>query len=311
MTTKASSIEAPVLTGTDLASCEQYLAAYHDALQQASTANTDASIYSIMINLAGNLLTHREQDVLLANHRDAVDSGDEQAAKTFRDVLVYKNVRLVAAVAAKVVATNHDMPVDDIFAAGLAGLTRAVELYSRKAALSTYATVAIRRHIEREATRHTPGGVAPYASAAHLSLLRVHQATLSRSDMDAIAGGSAGYQAARIFWGTFGGVKSLDAPLDDEPDSADVVDTVADTADGYHDVDSRIMLQYLILHADLTEHERRIVSLFLDGHTQTEIGKIMGIRPRAVMSSLKYITGKIRAFAARAGLADALKQEYA
>jgi RNA polymerase primary sigma factor len=126
------------------------------------------------------------------------EAGDERAKR----VLIEANLRLVIWVARQY--AHHNVPLLDLIQEGNLALTRAVERFDYRLGfrLSTYATVTIRRAVERAAERHARVVTIPIHVRRQIrAVRRSHQVLLQRLNREPLLSEiatEAGFDARRV-----------------------------------------------------------------------------------------------------------------
>jgi RNA polymerase primary sigma factor len=253
-----------------------------------ASSTTDA--LQLFLNEAGRypLLT-AVQEVELAKR---IERGDKAA----KDLMVNSNLRLVVSIAKRY--QGHGLSLLDLIQEGIIGLIRAAEKFDHRRGFkfSTYATWWIRQAVQRGvANKARTIRVPVHVLGQERKLARVERelaARLGREPNDEEVISAAGISAKELeqVREAARSVTSLDRPVGDEGDGAELGDLVAHSAEPGPEDEVIVSLREEALRtavARLPEQERRVIELRfgLEGDEPAsleEAGRRLGLRAERV-----------------------------
>jgi RNA polymerase primary sigma factor len=253
-----------------------------------ASATTDA--LQLFLNEVGRWpLLSAAEEVELAKR---IERGDKEA----KDRMINSNLRLVVSIAKKY--QGHGLPLLDLIQEGIIGLIRAVEKFDHRRGFkfSTYATWWIRQAVQRGVGNKARTIRVPvHVLDRERKLARVERelaVKLGREPTDEEVIAEAGLtekelqqvrEAARA-------VTSLDKPIGENGDGADLGDVVAVAADSAPEDEVLVSLEEEVLRravAKLPEQQRRVVELrYGFGRAEpmslAEVGRELDLPPERV-----------------------------
>jgi RNA polymerase primary sigma factor len=269
--------------------------------QRAVSSDQDLT-YSLYLREIGkfDLLTPQEEIELA----DRIRRGDDEA----REIMIKANLRLVVKIARDY--EGYGLPLLDLINEGNMGLMKAVERFdpSKGGKLSTYGAWWIKQSIKRALANQSKTIRLP----VHLvdKIARMRRATtslqdkLGREPSDEELSQELGITVFKVQEMKRAAIRpaSLDAPLADEPESANFAEIVQDenATDPYNDLEKRTVQSMLDnLLNSLPEREARILDyrFGLSGgeeRTLEEVGAHFGVTRERVRQIQNNALGKLR-----------------
>ena len=236
------------------------------------------------------ILTDEEKEELF----DRIEKGDKEA----RDLFIQGNLRLVLSIIQRFNNSNEN--VDDLFQIGCIGLIKAIDNFdlSQNVRFSTYAVPMIIGEIRRYLRDNNPVRVSRSIRDTAYHAMQVREELINRTQKEP----TVEEIAERMNLSRESVVLALEAIVEPvslyEPVYSDGGDTiyVMDQI-GDNNTDENWINEILIKQAieELSEREKFILNLrFMQGKTQTEVAKEVGISQAQVSRLEKCAISKIK-----------------
>ncbi|MBQ6844804.1 MAG: SigB/SigF/SigG family RNA polymerase sigma factor [Agathobacter sp.] len=220
--------------------------------------------------------------------------------KTTRDVLITENVGLIYMVLKRF--ANRGTEMEDLFQIGVIGLIKAIDKFdtSRDLSFSTYAVPMIigeiRRFLRDDGMLHVSRQIKDNArkiAAAKEDLRKKCKHDPTIQDLMEATGLSSEEILAAIEASSE--VESIYQPIGYSSEGGQLViaDQLEDTKKNEQELINRITVEQML--NSLTEQERKLIELrYMEGKTQTESAKVLGMNQVAVSRMEKKILLRLR-----------------
>lgn len=271
--------------------------------KQTRTLGSEQDLtYNLYLREIGKFdLITPEEEIELA---DRISKGDDEA----REIMIKANLRLVVKIARDY--EGYGLPLLDLINEGNMGLMKAVERFdpAKGGKLSTYGAWWIKQSIKRALANQSKTIRLPVHLVDKISRMRrtstVLQDQLGREPSDEELADELGVSTYKVQEMKRASIRpaSLDAPLADEPESANFADIVQDesASDPYSDLEKRTVQSMLdSLLNSLPEREAKILDyrFGLSGgeeRTLEEVGAYFGVTRERVRQIQNNALGKLR-----------------